>query len=99
MEAIAFVFSCGAKPMLTGYSPIPGTKPWEEHTALYSATADEPLWHNNSLLGYYPQRRPELLQLKQLVNTINLDLQQGINLFNNGGLSRQFRSITGKHKT
>jgi radical SAM superfamily enzyme YgiQ (UPF0313 family) len=50
-ESIGFVRECGAKPVLAEYSPIPGTKMWEE--AVASSPFDiqgEPLYHNNSLL-------------------------------------------------
>ncbi len=90
LETIALVLDCGAKPIMTEYSPIPGTKLWQEHTALYSAAADEPLLHNNSLLGYYPQKRLDLLELKQLVKTLNFSLQPGADLFNNSELPGQF---------
>lgn len=50
-DSFEFVKECGAKPMLAEYSPIPGTKMWEE--AVASSPFDirnEPLYHNNSLL-------------------------------------------------
>lgn len=50
-ESIRFVQSCGARPILAEFSPIPGTPMWEEavRSALYPIS-DEPLFHNNSLL-------------------------------------------------
>ncbi|MBP7342206.1 MAG: radical SAM protein, partial [Syntrophaceae bacterium] len=51
-RSIDFVLSCGAKPILAEYSPIPGTKMWEE--AVAASPFDirrEPLYHNNSLLS------------------------------------------------
>jgi radical SAM superfamily enzyme YgiQ (UPF0313 family) len=50
-ESIEYVKSCGAKPIITEYSPIPGTSLWEE--AVKASSFDivgEPLFHNNSLL-------------------------------------------------
>lgn len=50
-DSIKFVQDCGAKPLLAEYSPIPGTKMWDE--AVASSPFDilgEPLYHNNSLL-------------------------------------------------
>jgi radical SAM superfamily enzyme YgiQ (UPF0313 family) len=50
-DSIEFVRECGAKPVLTEYSPIPGTKMWAD--AVASSPFDiqeEPLYHNNSLL-------------------------------------------------
>jgi radical SAM superfamily enzyme YgiQ (UPF0313 family) len=51
-DSIDFVRKCGAKPMLTEYSPIPGTKMWAE--AVIASPFDiqsEPLYHNNSMLA------------------------------------------------
>ncbi|HBI48150.1 MAG TPA: hypothetical protein DDX93_05480 [Smithella sp.] len=50
-SSIDFVRESGAKPVLAEYSPIPGTKMWEE--AIASSSFDiqsEPLYHNNTLL-------------------------------------------------
>jgi len=50
-KSVDFVLQCGAKPILAEYSPIPGTRMWEE--ALSCSSFDilnEPLYHNNSLL-------------------------------------------------
>jgi len=50
-DSINFVLECGARPVLAEYSPIPGTKMWNE--AITSSPFDilnEPLYHNNSLL-------------------------------------------------
>jgi radical SAM superfamily enzyme YgiQ (UPF0313 family) len=50
-ESIDYVWECGAKPILAEYSPIPGTKMWND--AVASSPFDiqgEPLYHNNSLL-------------------------------------------------
>jgi radical SAM superfamily enzyme YgiQ (UPF0313 family) len=50
-ESIDFVRECGAKPVLAEYSPIPGTKMWEQAVALSPFDIQsEPLYHNNSLL-------------------------------------------------
>jgi radical SAM superfamily enzyme YgiQ (UPF0313 family) len=50
-DSIEFVWECGAKPVLAEYSPIPGTKMWEEAVALSPFDIqNEPLYHNNSLL-------------------------------------------------
>jgi radical SAM superfamily enzyme YgiQ (UPF0313 family) len=50
-ESIDYVKSCGARPMITEYSPIPGTSLWDAsvETSPYDL-AGEPLFHNNSLL-------------------------------------------------
>lgn len=50
-KSIDFVLSCGARPVLAEYSPIPGTKMWDDAAA--SSPFDicsEPLYHNNTLL-------------------------------------------------
>jgi len=50
-NSIEFVWECGAKPILAEYSPIPGTKMWDEAVALSPFDIQsEPLYHNNSLL-------------------------------------------------
>lgn len=50
-DSIEFVWECGAKPILAEYSPIPGTKMWDEAVALSPFDIqNEPLYHNNSLL-------------------------------------------------
>jgi len=50
--SIDFVLACGAKPVLAEYSPIPGTRMWNEAVAASPFDiAHEPLYHNNSLLS------------------------------------------------
>jgi len=50
-ESIDFVKSCGARPIITEYSPIPGTPLWESSVAASPYDlVQEPLFHNNSLL-------------------------------------------------
>jgi len=50
-ESIRFVQTCGARPILAEFSPIPGTTLWESslRTSIYPI-GDDPLFHNNSLL-------------------------------------------------
>lgn len=51
LDSIRYVKSCGARPIIAEYSPIPGTALWE--SAVNSSPFDikgEPLFHNNSLL-------------------------------------------------
>ncbi len=50
-DSINFVRSCGAKPVIAEFSPIPGTPIWKE--AVQASPYDiekEPLYHNNTLL-------------------------------------------------
>lgn len=50
-DSIKFVWECGAKPVMAEYSPIPGTKMWDEAVALSPFDIQrEPLYHNNTLL-------------------------------------------------
>jgi radical SAM superfamily enzyme YgiQ (UPF0313 family) len=78
MESIRFVRSCGARPIIAEYSPIPGTGLWKE--AVDSSPypiALEPLFQNNSLL---PCRNDSLTYemyqaLKLTCRTPNPDLQ------------------------
>ncbi len=50
-ESISFARSCGGKPVITEFSPIPGTPIWKEavETSPYDIE-NEPLYHNNTLL-------------------------------------------------
>jgi hypothetical protein len=50
-ESILYVKSCGAKPILAEYSPIPGTALWDAAVQVspFNIRA-EPLYHNNTLL-------------------------------------------------
>jgi radical SAM superfamily enzyme YgiQ (UPF0313 family) len=51
IESIRFVKSCGARPIIAEYSPIPGTALWEDAVAASPyPIAAEPLFQNNSLL-------------------------------------------------
>lgn len=66
-ESVDFVFKCGAYPILTEFSPIPGTTLWPYclDNSPFDLSSD-PLLHNNSIL---PCQGPELswedyLQLK-----------------------------------
>ena len=50
-ETIRFVKGCGTRPYLAEYSPIPGTRLWQE--AIRCSPFDlqgEPLFHNNTIL-------------------------------------------------
>ena len=50
-ESIRYVQSCGARPLLAEYSPIPGTRLWPEAVASSpDPVAEEPLFQNNTLL-------------------------------------------------
>lgn len=51
-EAINHVKRCGARPVIAEYSPIPGTALWDAsvESSPYPI-AEEPLFHNNSLLA------------------------------------------------
>jgi len=49
--SIEFARSCGGRPVITEFSPIPGTPIWEEavHASPYDIE-EEPLYHNNTIL-------------------------------------------------
>lgn len=50
-ESILFVKSCGARPILAEYSPIPGTALWDAAVQVSPFDIEaEPLYHNNTLL-------------------------------------------------
>jgi radical SAM superfamily enzyme YgiQ (UPF0313 family) len=48
--SIDFVKSCGARPILAEFSPIPGTILWDDCRKVSHFDLDEPLFHNNTLL-------------------------------------------------
>jgi radical SAM superfamily enzyme YgiQ (UPF0313 family) len=49
--SVRFAASCGARVLVSEYSPVPGTALWEESVrASRLPLADEPLCHNNSVL-------------------------------------------------
>jgi len=48
-DSIKFVSDLGAKVFLVEYSPIPGTKDWQE----YKFNFRDPLFHNNSIFPLY----------------------------------------------
>ncbi len=48
-EAARFVFRCGAFPVLTEYSPLPGTPLFEEARRTARYPLEDPLYQNNSL--------------------------------------------------
>jgi len=50
-DSIRFVQSCGARPIISEYSPIPGTALWESSVNVSPFDLEgEPLFQNNSLL-------------------------------------------------
>lgn len=74
-ETISFVLECGARPVITEYSPIPGTRLWQDAVEVSKfPIADEPLFHNNSIVpcqwGGFSYDDMNLLKLK----TKNLSL-------------------------
>ncbi|MFC1580336.1 B12-binding domain-containing radical SAM protein [Thermodesulfobacteriota bacterium] len=77
MDSIAYVADTGATPYLAEYSPLPHTPMWKE--AIASSQLDlagEPLFHNNSLLPCWDERRKaEVPRLKKRVREIREDLK------------------------
>lgn len=50
-RSIDYVYACGGRPIIAEYSPIPGTALWNEAVAASPfPLAEEPLYHNNTLL-------------------------------------------------
>ena len=49
--SIDFIKSCGARPVIAEFSPIPGTQLWDDAVACsHYDLNNEPLFHNNTLL-------------------------------------------------
>jgi radical SAM superfamily enzyme YgiQ (UPF0313 family) len=68
-QSIRMVLDHGARPHLAEYSPIPGTPLWSESLSCSPFDlANEPLYHNNSLLPCQSEHfgLEELQELKQL---------------------------------
>jgi radical SAM superfamily enzyme YgiQ (UPF0313 family) len=70
--SIRFVADCGARPYLAEYSPIPGTRLWEDACSAspFDLKAD-PLTHNNSILPCRSESFTweDLYRLKHIRNT------------------------------
>jgi radical SAM superfamily enzyme YgiQ (UPF0313 family) len=57
LDSIRYVQSCGARPIIAEYSPIPGTVLWDSAVNLSPFDIEkEPLFHNNSLLPCQSER-------------------------------------------
>ncbi len=71
-DTIRFVDKAGAVPYLVEYSPIPHTSLWEKSIEYSSYDiADEPLFHNNSLLPCWDEdKRQKVPGLRQMVKGI-----------------------------
>jgi len=53
IDSIHFVIYCGAHPRLAKFSPIPGTKIWDEAKTYFNLEGEvDPLFHNDALLPY-----------------------------------------------
>jgi len=77
ISSIRFVKSCGARPIIAEYSPIPGTALWEDAVATSPyPIAEEPLFQNNSLLPC----RSELLtfEMYQTLKLISRNTDQSL---------------------
>ncbi len=63
-DTIKFVHDCGGKPKLAEFSPIPGTKSFEEAVKKLPELAHEPLLQNNSVYSSWisGEISPEALQ-------------------------------------
>lgn len=69
-ESIRFVQKCGARPIITEYSPIPGTSLWKK-AVLHSPfdLENEPLFQNNSLLPcQWEKFTPSMLERLKLLS-------------------------------
>ena len=78
IKTIEFVDRSGAIPYLAEYSPIPHTPIWKEAMACSDYDlASEPLFHNNTLMPCWDDRkRARLPELKRFVREIRQRLQR-----------------------
>lgn len=65
---IEYVKSLGARPKLAEFSPIPGTRLFEEARKKHPILALEPLWHNNSVYLTHLDRTMHPEELQNLKN-------------------------------
>ncbi len=70
LKSMEFVNSLGAKIYLTEYSPIPGTKDWEN----CKIKGKDPLLQNNTVYPYFELRPEEIEYLKQKRKELNSKL-------------------------
>lgn len=69
-NTVRFAHACGARVSLSEYSPIPGTRDWQEAAGFL--LSDDPLWHNNSVFpALKPEERFEANRVKQLAVKMN----------------------------
>jgi radical SAM superfamily enzyme YgiQ (UPF0313 family) len=68
---VEFLNSLGARVSLAEFSPVPGTKIFEE----YSKDFEEPLLHNNSIFGFFQQDKiKDFWEIKNYVRQLNKKL-------------------------
>ena len=68
---VEFLNSLGARVSLAEFSPVPGTKFFEE----YPPEFEEPLLHNNSLFGFFQQGKiRDFWEIKNFVRELNKKL-------------------------
>ena len=72
-RSIEFVKSIGGRPKLCEFSPIPGTRLFQQAAETSPVILEEPLWHNNTVYGPYlsPDLPPDVLQ--RLKNSLAAD--------------------------
>jgi radical SAM superfamily enzyme YgiQ (UPF0313 family) len=68
---VEFLNSLGARVSLAEFSPVPGTKLFEE----YPPEFEEPLLHNNSIFGFFQQGKiRDFWEIKNFVRELNKKL-------------------------
>ena len=79
VESMLFVLGLGIKVSLASFSPIPGTKSWEEAVAGAGCDLDgDPLMSNNSVFPFYSRHIPyeRFIRLGTSANTANRIIQR-----------------------
>ena len=67
-KEVEFLSRQGIKVSLAEFSPVPQTKMFKEHPLPFP----DPLWHNNSLFGFYRKEEwPAIFELKNYVRLLN----------------------------
>ena len=76
-RSIEFVKSIGGRPKLCEFSPIPGTRLFQQALAATPEIAEEPLWHNNTVYVPYLARSVPPDEMQRLKNLLTATKDEG----------------------
>jgi len=94
IDSILFVYSLGIKVSLASFSPIPGTRYWEESVkAGQLSDTTDPLLTNNSIFPLYKNKYDIFISLRTLTNTGNQLISESKNPLNETSFLRQLKNL------